>query len=340
MKRQGHRIFAEALSRHAAEAAHPERQDLAKLAVKVAAPLRVAVVARRGVGGQAVRAALAAVGFDVVDEGAELDVVVLAEAAKPEDVAAVTAARGRAVVVLNKADLTGFGAGGPIAAAQRHCQRLTLITGAPTEPLVALLAVAALEESVLGDDMFDALRVLVDEPADLRTPDAFVGSPHRIPPPMRNRLVNALDLFGVAHAVVTLRNHPGAGPDDVRAVLRRVSGIDGAMARIDTASAGVRYLRVCDTVAALEALAITDPAVAAFLASDDAVLACMSSAVDVVEASGLTVDPGDEPPAHLRRALHWRRYGAGPVAAVHRACAADISRGSLRLLAARRGGSP
>ena len=33
-----------------------------------------------------------------------------------------------------------------------------------------------------------------------------------------------------------------------------------------------------------------------------------------------------------RRAVRWRRYGGGPVNALHRRCSADIVRGSLRLL--------
>ena len=51
-----------------------------------------------------------------------------------------------------------------------------------------------------------------------------------------------------------------------------------------------------------------------------------------LEAEGMTVDRGDEPAAHARRALHWSRYARGPVNALHRRCAADITRGSLRLL--------
>ena len=45
---------------------------------------------------------------------------------------------------------------------------------------------------------------------------------------------------------------------------------------------------------------------------------------------------GDDPAAHLRRAVHWRRYARGPVNALHRSCGADIARGSLRLLAGAR----
>jgi hypothetical protein len=53
----------------------------------------------------------------------------------------------------------------------------------------------------------------------------------------------------------------------------------------------------------------------------------------VVQTAGVAVDAGDDPAAHRRRASRWRHYGAGPVSALHRACAADITRGSLRLLA-------
>jgi hypothetical protein len=73
-----------------------------------------------------------------------------------------------------------------------------------------------------------------------------------------------------------------------------------------------------------------------FLRSDDAVLAMTTAAVDVVESEGMSVDRGDDPAAHLRRAVCWRRYGRGPVNALHRSAAADICRGSLRLLGQQR----
>ena len=68
------------------------------------------------------------------------------------------------------------------------------------------------------------------------------------------------------------------------------------------------------------------------LAADSTVLAVMTAAVDVIEAEGLTVDRGDTPAAHLDRAVRWRRYGRGPVNALHRRCSDDVVRGSLRLL--------
>ena len=69
-------------------------------------------------------AALAAAGLVIVDEGmaAEVDVVVVAEALKPEDRAMLSP--GSSLVVLTKADLAGFGAGGPIAVADRRAGQL------------------------------------------------------------------------------------------------------------------------------------------------------------------------------------------------------------------------
>jgi hypothetical protein len=88
---------------------------------------------------------------------------------------------------------------------------------------------------------------------------------------------------------------------------------------------------VLDAVAELETLAVTDRRVGEFLSRDDTVVARMKAAVDVVEAVGMKVDHCDTAAAHLRRAVDWHRYRRGPVAGMHRACGADIVRGSLRL---------
>ena len=87
-------------------------------------------------------------------------------------------------------------------------------------------------------------------------------------------------------------------------------------------------------IAELHALAVQsgDQQLAELLRTDDTVLAVMGAAVEVVEAEGMHVDRGDGPAAHRRRAAYWRRYGSGPVNALHRSCSADICRGSLRLL--------
>lgn len=328
MRGQGHRIFADALAQCAADADLPE---VARLARRITAPLRVKVAGRRGVGAPTVGAALARAGLAVVDAGADLDIRVIAEVAKPEDLREKPT-----LVVLNKADLSGFGPGGPMAAAQRRCTAVAALADAPAEPMVALLA---LDHSGLAGELLDALRVLVDEPADLRCPDAFLACEHSLSHAVRTQLLDRLDLFGIAHAVITLRGDGAAGASDVGAALRAVSRIDDVVARIDGLGAAARYRRVAGAVDQLQTLAVTDVAVATFLAADQTVLARMTAAVEVVEEMGIPVDPSDQPTAHLHRAVHWRRYGAAPLAALHRACAADIARGSLRLLAAA-GGTP
>ncbi len=123
-----------------------------------------------------VAAALAAAGVTVVDGDAtaDVDVVVVAEALKPEDRAMLEA--GPALVVLNKADLAGFGAGGPIAVADRRAAEYRALTGVPTVPMVGLLAAATLD-----DELIAALRVLTAEPADLTSTDGFLSAEHSLP---------------------------------------------------------------------------------------------------------------------------------------------------------------
>ncbi|CAN5412364.1 hypothetical protein BH09ACT8_BH09ACT8_40820 [soil metagenome] len=315
----GRRLFAEAL---AGRWPH--------LAGRVAAPIRIAVHGRPGVGVATTRAALASAGLEitVADGEAEVAIRVVAEVAKFEDLT-----NSYDLAVLNKADLTGFGPGGPLVAAQRRCTRVAGLLGAPTEPMVALLAVAAQDSEVLDECLIDALRVLVDEPADLRSPDHFVTCAHRLSREVRQRLVESLDLFGIAHSVVTLRRDRRAGAAEVRAELRRVSRLDRVVARVMAAVVDAGYRRVLAVVDELQVLAVTDAQIAAFLAAEDTVLARMAAAVDVIEGAGLRVDPADDAAAHLRRAVQWRQFAAGPLGALHRDCAADIARGSLRLLA-------
>ena len=72
-------------------------------------------------------AALADAGVAVTaDEAtADITVLVIAETLKPEDRLTVSRSDTPTVVILNKADLTGFGIGGPLAAAQRHAEALS-----------------------------------------------------------------------------------------------------------------------------------------------------------------------------------------------------------------------
>lgn len=322
---EGHQIFVDALLQISEERRDPR---LTAIVRRLCAPTRVAVRGREGVGRATVAAALTAAGVGVSPDGvADVDVMVIAEALKPEDRAFLDESGRPAVVVLNKADLTGFGGAGPMAHAYHRAARCRALTGLPTVPMVALLA-----DVNLTGELLDALRTLLAEPADVSSTDAFVEAPHPLPREVRKRLLSVLDRFGIAHAVLALDR--GASVDSLPNHLRKLSQLDRVIGHIGAAGAPLRYRKVHTAVAQLRALATQsdDPRLGDLLAADDAVLAAMTAAVDVVEAAGARVDRGDDADAHLRRAAQWRRYGNGPVNALHRACAADISRGSLRLL--------
>jgi hypothetical protein len=77
---------------------------------------------------------------------------------------------------------------------------------------------------------------------------------------------------------------------------------------------------------------LDDARVWSWLASDVVAALRAAAATAALEADGLAVDTAMDCDAHLRRALHWRRYGHRTTADLHRRCAADLSRGSLRLL--------
>jgi len=115
MSGQGHRAFAEALARFAAVAGDGRVMAIAE---RAAAPLRVVVRGRRGVGRRTVAAALSRAGIasallvtaqDDQDyqDGHDVVVYVVTEVLKPEDIEAIGAARSPVLEVLNKADLAG-----------------------------------------------------------------------------------------------------------------------------------------------------------------------------------------------------------------------------------------
>lgn len=320
--REGHQIFLNELTRVAQRA---DDSRITALIDELRGPLRVAVRGRDGVGRETVAAALAGAGLSVADDtSAEVNVVVVAEALKPEDRAMLGA--GPTLVVLNKADLAGFGAGGPIAVADRRAAEIQALTGVPTVSMVGLLAVAALD-----DELVTALHTLTAEPADLTSTDGFLSTGHSLSLSVRTRLLDTLDLFGIAHGVLALQQ--GSEAAVLPAVMRRLSQIDRVLARLAVVGAEVRYRRVRTALVQLGAMAARGaPAVSEFLSGDEAVIAVMAAAVDVVQAVGVTVDTDDKPSAHLRRALYWHRYSRGPVNTLHRHCGADICRGSLRLL--------
>lgn len=297
-------------------------------------PVRVAVMGRDGVGRGCVETALRGRGVTVSRRGVggesfDVCVLVIAEAAKAEDLVAIRSVRRPVLIVLTKADLAGAGPGGPIAVAGKRAATVELQTGVRVVPMVGLLA--ALEcAGDLEADLVAALGHFVTDPPNLTGVDAFVDDPHSVDRDVRIRLLARLDRFGIAHAVLALAD--GCDPGRLPAHLSQVGNLDEVVAALHSVAAPVSYRRVRGVVVELQALAaqFDDELLSDLLT--EAVMATMTAAVEVVTAAGLTVDRGDSAAAHVDRAVHWRRYGRGPVNALHRHCSADIVRGSLRLL--------
>lgn len=279
-------------------------------------PLRVRTTGRPGVGRRTVTAALRDAGLAVVDSGADVEVLIIAETAKPEDCRIVAAADGPMVIALNKADLLG-------ATAADRVRLVRRVTGVPTVAVSALQATATLDDALVA-----ALRVLAAEPGDLSSTDVFCTAPHPVDAAIRARLVAVADLPGIAAVVADLRAGAGADGRALTASLRRLGKIDELRAAVHAAAAPLRYRRLGTAMTRLRALAArtTDERLNALVAGDAAVLAAMEAAVEVVRADGLDVGPDDP----LTRAVRWQRYSRGPVNAMHRRCGTDIARGALR----------
>ncbi len=322
---EGPRSFTAELTRFAetVPCAH-----LAPLVARMSRPLGVAVVGRRGVGRRTVEAALLLNGVRVVAAEPDVRVLVIAEAFKPEDEALLGADPGVTLIVLTKADVFGAARDGPLAAASRCAAEVSAATGVAVVVMIGLLATVA----DLDDELLGALRTLVTVPAELGSVDAFVAADHPLDGAVRARLLDRLDRFGVAHALLALAD--GAAPAAVVTRLHELSNVDGVLAGLRRVAAPVGYRRVAQALAESRCLHVRfgDDRLGEFVGSDAVAMAMMTAAVDVVEAAGLTVDRGDDAGAHARRAVQWSRYARGPVNALHRACAVDITRGSLRLL--------
>lgn len=348
MTGRGYRLFLDELTRLAGRTGD---QRVPPIAARVAEPPRVAVRGRPGAGCRTVAHALNGAGLTVVSSAfsasvADVQLYVLAEALKPEDrdaIAAVRDARQPLVIVLNEADLSGFGGAGPMAAAQTRCAHFSALVGLPVVPMIGLLAAAAFD--FLDETCWLALRALAAHPEGLTcldgSFDGFLAAELTVSMPMRLRLLEALDLFGIALGVAAVRR--GAGPAEVRALLHRASGVDAVVAQAMAARGPARYRRILEAVTALEAMAVADERIARCLSGDNMVLARMSAALDAVSALHLEPEDiaTDDMAALLRRAVRWqyhRRSRGGTAARVDAACGADIVRGSLRLWS-RAGGS-
>ncbi|GLE55878.1 hypothetical protein NJBCHELONAE_11860 [Mycobacteroides chelonae] len=319
-------------------------QRIHDLAVRSGDPLRVTVRGRAGVGVTSVIGALgrtlpvadgpghALIEVPIPSEPitADVDVVVFAEALKPEDRAVLEASHAPKVLILNKADLTDPGAArGPWTAAVDRCAQYHLETRVPTLPLSAHVPLADIDEA-----MVEALKLMVGDPADTSSVDAFVTGTHQVPVPMRQRLLHELDLYPMGCAIGALRQVPTLAAPGLAALLRDLSGIDAVVNAIRAAIAQGWYRRMRAVLAELRRIGVTGVLpvqIDAFLTSDDVVVAAMQCAVDAATAAGLTVELSDHPEDHRYRAEHWQRFAAGPVNATYAAMGTDIVRGSLRL---------
>lgn len=291
-----------------------------ELADRLTAALRVSVTGRPGVGRRTVAVVLnRAAGIRVTDADAEVRIRVLAEVVKPEDAAALRARPD--LLILNKADLAGLRAGGPVAAAARDCAEITARTGIPAAPMVALTALAGLDESILDDETVAALRALTDEPIALTSPDAFLDDDAALTRPVRAQLLAHLDLFGIAHAVVALRDDPAAGAAELRTRLCEAGRLAGVLDAVTAAGARAAYRRIAAAERTLAELAVAEPDTADALAglrSDPQILAARAEV-----AAALF---GDAP---ARSAANWRTCADGPLDELHRAAATDLCRAAL-----------
>ena len=337
---RGYRAFTEELARIAVSTGD---RRLTELVGRLRAPLSVGVFGRPGVGCRTIARALRAanpsdsawqVGVGSDSGTADLCVYVIAETVKPEDRAFLAESRPGCVAVLNKADLSGFGGEGPLSIAASRSWDIERQTGIPTCWVAGLLAVAARDERVVDAATIDALRVLAVSPADLGSVDALCDRPHRLAMQIRESLARQLDLFGIALATSAVRG--GADAGGVRRLLGRNSGMSALLAALERESAGARYRRIQAAIPRLAEAAAGSAGVhvAELLAADEVVLAKRDAALDVLlsagmQAAGLGELQSQE--AHLREAIFWRTYSRGPVLELHRACAADVSRGALRL---------
>ena len=226
MTRQRYDIFAEAIAALAADCGDPRLGVIARRAI---APLSVCVRGRAGVGRGSVERALTAAGLSgIVPAGSpvDIDLHVVAEVVKPEDCAAVAASTAPSIVVLNKSDLSGFGA------AVVRCARVREMTGVPVVPMAAHLAVITVDDALLA-----ALRTLAGRDAGVNPADGTAADLHCVrDDDVHARLLRSLGPVGVARALDTLRADPAAGAATLRGALRAHSGVEGVVGAVHSAA--------------------------------------------------------------------------------------------------------
>ena len=149
-------------------------------------------------------------------------------------------------------------------------------------------------------------------PAALASADGFLTGEHRLAGRSAAALLDTLDLFGIAHAVVALRD--GADPRAGAAVLRRVSGVDAVVGKVTRSAPRCATSGAATPARTWRRWPSRDDDRREFLSRDDTVVA---ADVGRDRRRRGCRDGGrsrcDDADAHLRRAVAWQRYWRGPV---------------------------
>ena len=179
------------------------RRELRPIIDGLSRPIRVRTVGRPGVGLRTLTAGLRAAGLAVVDTGADVEVLVIAETAKPEDCRITAAADGPIVVALNKADLLGAA-----VARIRDAGVTTAVRVSPqnARALTPALVAAGVDLLVIQGTIISAERVAQDhgvgEPLNLAAGSLLRYLPLLLVPPAVVVMVYASDIAADFWAIV------------------------------------------------------------------------------------------------------------------------------------------
>ncbi|ORI16342.1 hypothetical protein BJI47_15310 [Rhodococcus sp. 1168] len=318
------------------------------------APIRIQVSGRVGVGKSSVRAVLTAsavsgpadAGWEDVEitETAAMDVpsapdpdldgdivvYVLTSGAQKADVDAVASASASHVVpVLAKADTVDDLAGA--------LDRLTSAVGSEVLPLMGTMARTVSEREPKSFEMLRRAAphlssdMLLTRERFLRA-DISPASVSREAPTAAERddLVEQIEILGVRTVVDALRSDPTMDDVQIRLMLLGVSGAAPFIEAVRRSVERVRTERQARLLHRLTELVAEHPASAeeleTFLASDEAVLAIMRSALDALDE---TVEPGGE----VESAALWLARAQSAEDPNYSRAAHAISRGYLRMRA-------
>lgn len=300
------------------------------------AVVRIQVSGRTGVGKSSVRSVLAAhPDLRITDvemtEAASIDVPrspdpvldgdvvvhVMAGGAQPADANVVASAK-EVVPVLAKADT--------IDDLDAIVGRLSASLGRSVYFLMGTTATSVMRGL---PSSFDSLRRAADAvTADmLLTPERFLRAKLPMPRPVREELVEQIEIRGVAIAVDALVANPATDDATLRLLLTERSGADAVARAVRQAVDAVRVDRQGRLLHRLTELAAEYPSareLERFLGSDEAVVAIMRSALRALGEQ-------EEPNPTLDTAHRWHERRRGSTEPAHARAALAVARGYMRL---------